>query len=82
MVLKTIGDRIRKARERMGLTQLALGKLCGYAQITISQYECNYREPGAKTIEKLASHLNTTAVWLYFGVHEPIIEKREINNSK
>ena len=37
----TVGDRIRQERERIGMTQEALGKLCDVKKQTIYKYEAN-----------------------------------------
>ena len=37
----TVGDRIKAAREACGMTQSALGKLCGVTKQTIFKYENN-----------------------------------------
>lgn len=54
----TIGENIRKIRKEKGLTQKALGRLCGINEANIRKYEINQNiTPQLKTIEKIASAL-------------------------
>lgn len=54
----TIGENIRKIRKEKGLTQKALGRLCGINEANIRKYEINPNiTPQLKTIEKIASAL-------------------------
>lgn len=48
-----IGDRLRKERERMGLTQTAISKACGVAFRTYCDYEAGKSEPKASTLSAL-----------------------------
>lgn len=60
----TMGERIKVARKKAGLTQEKLAKKCGIATITIGQYERNKREPNIETIFNLAEKLNVSASYL------------------
>jgi len=50
----TTGQRIKKIRKEKGLTQKALGELCGIAEPTIRQYESGRLNPKIETVEKIA----------------------------
>lgn len=57
----TIGENIRKYRKEKGLTQKALGELCGINEANIRKYEINPNiTPQLKTIEKIADALDVT----------------------
>lgn len=56
----TCGENIKKARKAVGLTQAQLAKKCGYATITIQQYERNLRQPSVMTLGYIAKALHTT----------------------
>ena len=53
-----IGERIKEARKRAGMTQEELAEASGVAVITIRQYETYRREPRLAMIEKIAAALN------------------------
>jgi len=54
----SIGQRIRNAREKSGVSQKKLAELVGYESSTaISLIESGQREVGAKTLEKIAEVL-------------------------
>lgn len=50
-----IGKIMRTMRRKAGLTQEQIGKVCGFARNTISQYETETLQPDFKTIEKIAN---------------------------
>ena len=52
-----IGGKIKKARERMGYTQVELAHKLGISKQTISNYEHNRREPDIATIDMIATVL-------------------------
>lgn len=56
----TKGENIRKVRLERGLTQKALGELCGISEAQIGQYENNYRNPKLQTLKKIATALQVT----------------------
>ena len=58
MEIMTIGENIKKYREKKGLTQKELGAALGLAEITIRQYESNKREPKYEILFSIADALN------------------------
>lgn len=54
----TIGERIKEARKKAGLTQKELGDLLGITQAAIGQFEKSTSNPQASTLEKIAFVLN------------------------
>jgi len=57
----TIGQNIRAARKKEGLTQKQLAEKSGIATITLQQYERGVREPKLETIARIAKALNLYA---------------------
>lgn len=52
-----LGDKVRTARKKSGLTTLMLAKKAGISQSYISEIENNRKSPSTKTILKLADIL-------------------------
>lgn len=50
----TIGEKIRKLRNHVGLTQRTLGELSGTSETTIKQYELGKRQPRIEQLKKVA----------------------------
>ena len=63
----TIGENIRQARKKAGLTQRQLAEKSGVATITLQQYERGVREPKLDTIAKIARAMNLFASDLVSG---------------
>lgn len=55
-----IGQDIKAARKRVGITQKQLAEKIGVAAITIQQYENGAREPKMETIAKIANALGVS----------------------
>lgn len=59
-----MAQNIKDARERKGLTQLALAHLLGYrgedAGAYICRLECGHIEPRLRTLQRIAAALKTT----------------------
>lgn len=60
VIIMTIGENIKKYREKKGLTQKELGAALGLAEITIRQYENNKREPKYERLYVIADVLNVS----------------------
>jgi transcriptional regulator with XRE-family HTH domain len=61
----TIGDRIRQARLKAGLTQVELAALCGLRQGHITRIETgDIGEIKAETLRRIALALQVSADWL------------------
>lgn len=67
--MQTIGDRIKEARERAGLSQRQLAEAipCGGAQTQVSNWETGLRVPRRQTVERIADITGTTPAWIMFG---------------
>lgn len=59
-----IGEQIRTARKKAGLTQAQLAEKSGVAAISIHQYEAGKREPRLEQLLRLAPVLNVSMSYL------------------
>lgn len=59
-----LGERLKQAREDMGLTQAALGGMIGAKAANISAYEKGVNTPPLETANKLALLLGVSLEWL------------------
>ncbi|RTL53456.1 MAG: XRE family transcriptional regulator [Rhodocyclaceae bacterium] len=74
-----IGDRIREAREALGMTQTGLAgrskvidpKGDGIARTVIVGYEAGTHKPGARELRILCETLNVTPNWLLYRKESP-----------
>ena len=57
MLMKTVGQKIREARDNAGLKQPELAAKLGWGQSRISNYERNVREPGLDDLSAIAKVL-------------------------
>lgn len=60
----TTAKRIRKKRLEKGLTQKALGELCGINEANIRKYENNKQNPKLETVRKIAKALECPVIEL------------------
>ena len=69
--MDTIGDRLRRVRERKLITQADLSAESGVTEATISRIENGQTGPTRpSTARKLAQVLGVDPVWLMFGEEE------------
>ena len=76
-----IGDGIKLARKRVGITQIDLAKKIKSKQATLSFIETNKHRPSAKMLEKISYALDVPIpilYWLGFKREEISDEKKEI----
>ena len=67
----TIGDRIKAARKKAGLTQVKLSEISGVAAISIHQYEAGKRHPQLVQIQALSNALNVPMSYLMGDTDDP-----------
>ena len=58
-----IGQILKTMRRQAGLSQEQIGRLCGFARNTISQYETGVLQPDFQTIEKIASECGSKIIF-------------------
>lgn len=63
----SIGDRIKKARKSVPMTQEQLAEKLEVSYQVVSQYERNLRNPKIDTLQKIASALDCDINWLRNG---------------
>lgn len=59
-----LGERIRKSREKMKLTQEGLAERIGITNAAISNYETGKKPPGLETLVRIAEELRVSIDWL------------------
>ena len=60
MLYPDIGDRIREARNRLGLNQEQLAEMARLNRVTIAKYESGKIEPGAQALMRISDALEMT----------------------
>jgi SOS-response transcriptional repressor LexA len=63
----SLGDRIKIARKKAGLTQGELAKKVGITYPTLNKYEKNRRVPNSQVLDRIARELNCDPGWLLSG---------------
>lgn len=66
----TFGERLKKSREAMGLSQLKLAQALGVSHVTVYNWEAGERDPSRLNIIKAAKVLKVRAGWLLDGEGE------------
>jgi transcriptional regulator with XRE-family HTH domain len=78
-----IGDRIRKARRRCGISGAALAEQVGSTRQYISRIETNKsRDPGILLVEKIIDKLNVSADYILSGRQKPRRSLAELDSSE
>ncbi len=62
--METIGERIKRLRERKNLTQKELAEKVDITEASLSRYENNLRVPRAQILSRLAVALDTTSDYI------------------
>jgi transcriptional regulator with XRE-family HTH domain len=62
-----LGERIREARLRRGLTQEALGEAVGVVKVSVSQWESGRTKPSIPNLWRIAAALDVPADDLVLG---------------
>ena len=70
----TIGERIRKTRQELKITQEELARAIGVTPQHISAIEQNKRDPSLSSLARLAEELGVTADYLITGNEKGITE--------
>lgn len=65
--MNDLGDRIRQARERVGLNQSELGRRLGVRSQTINQWESGTKAPSRENFAHLVQIVGVDATWLLYG---------------
>jgi transcriptional regulator with XRE-family HTH domain len=74
----TLGERLKKARKDMKLTQEAVAAAIGIAKTTYNGYERDFRKPDVLTVQKLAAILNVTGSYIIGSEEEVTTESNQL----
>lgn len=64
MYIEAFPEKLKKARQNAGFTQVEAAKQVKIAQSTLANYETARTEPDIETLGKLITLYNVTADWL------------------
>lgn len=79
MKLLTLGERIKKVRKELDITQQKFAERIGTTQNTIANYETNHRKPSAAAINNICKTFNVSEKWLRAGEGEMFIPETSFN---
>ena len=69
--MDSIGDRLRKGRNRTGLTQDEVASKLGVTRSVIARYESETNDPPTENIVKMAEMYGVSADWLFCLTDDP-----------
>lgn len=67
------GERLRRRREELGISQVELAALIGTSQSNIYRYETKGISPNSEKLLQMAEKLDTTTDFLMGRVHDPSV---------
>ncbi len=76
MAKEEIGQRIRKLRKLLGLSQKEFAEILGIHPMTLSRYELGKIQPTEKILQLIAIRFEVNLDWLKKGEGEPFFEER------
>lgn len=66
--MRSLGEKIREARNRTGMSQASMGKALGFADAQmLTRYENDRSEPSIYTLRKIALLASLPMVWFFEG---------------
>lgn len=71
----TLGERIKKARKELDLTQQKFAEQIGTTQNNIASYEIGRREPSAAAVNNICKTFNVSETWLRTGDGEMFVKR-------
>lgn len=71
----TLGERIKKARKALDLTQQRFAEQIGTTQNTIANYEIGHRSPSAAALNNICKTFNVNEEWLRTGEGEMFVKR-------
>ena len=74
----SLGERVKKQRQKLNLTQEQLGEISDVTSAYIGQIEINERTPSLKRLKKIAKQLNVSVEYLVVGMKTSIEINEEI----
>lgn len=73
----TLGERIKKVRKSLDLTQQKFADQIGTTQNNIASYEIGRREPSAAAVNNICKTFNVSEAWLRTGEGEMFVQRTE-----
>lgn len=73
----TLGERIKKVRKALDLTQQKFAEQIGTTQNNIASYEIGRREPSAAAINNICKTFSISETWLRTGEGEMFVQRSE-----
>lgn len=73
----TLGERIKKVRRSLDLTQQKFAEKIGTTQNTIANYEIGHRNPSASAFNNICKTFNVSEDWLRTGEGEMFVQRAE-----
>jgi transcriptional regulator with XRE-family HTH domain len=67
---KTVGGRIRSAREQANMTQQDIAKIMGLSRSAVAQWETGVTSPSVQRTYDIAKLIGTTPQWIAFGISD------------
>lgn len=80
--MKTLGDRLKYARECKGVSQLQVSKDLGINNKSLSGYERNVAEPDIELLKKLSNYYNMDINYIIGDAKEDIYKNSLIEELK
>lgn len=75
-----LGDRIRKLRKELGMSQAELAKKIGMHPRQLPRYEIGTGKPSIDTLKKLARYLEVSSDYLLFGEDNDLKRRTKIED--
>lgn len=74
----TLGERIKRARKKLNITQEQLGEMSDVTSAYIGQIERNERTPSLKRLKKIAKQLDISVEYLIVGAKSTVEINEEL----
>ncbi len=71
------GARVKKLREKQGMTQQSLAERAGISVSFLSEIENEKRNPSGRVLLQLSTALGTTMDYILRGIEPPLVPRRE-----
>lgn len=80
--METTGERIKKCRRVLGLSQADFANKIGISRITLARYESGERQPDAGVLLQISRIFKISIDWLLTGQGEMFIKQEERNEAQ
>lgn len=80
--MSTLGDRIKKLRDRENIQQNDFAKKIGVSNVVLSRYESGERKPDYDTLDKIADYFQVSTDYLLGRTDSPNYEQNDNDQLK